>query len=61
MATEKRVSYRRPLPIKGKGARKDQNKYYWFHRNNGHNTNDYYDLKDEIEGLIRWGYLRRYQ
>ncbi|XP_058084553.1 uncharacterized protein LOC131232336 [Magnolia sinica] len=39
---------------------RDKRKYCRFHRDHGHNTADYVDLKDEIETLIRKGHLRRY-
>ncbi|PON84075.1 LOW QUALITY PROTEIN: hypothetical protein TorRG33x02_200850 [Trema orientale] len=46
--------YKRSPPMfKGKGGRKDQNKYCRFHHDHGHDTNDYFDLKDKIEELIR--------
>jgi len=43
----------------------DLSKYCSFHRRYGHKTDDYYQLKDAIEQLIREGklqdYVQRYQ
>ena len=35
-------------------------KYYKYHRNNGHATNEYKTLQDKIEELIRTRHLRRF-
>ncbi|MGV7343314.1 hypothetical protein PJI17_31960, partial [Mycobacterium kansasii] len=37
-----------------------KNKYCQFHRDHEHNTSDYFDLKQEIEALIRSGHLGKY-
>ncbi|XP_073117756.1 uncharacterized protein [Elaeis guineensis] len=50
---------RRPLPLKAKGL--DQRKYCRFHRGHGHNTEQCIQLKDEIEALIRRGYLDKFR
>ena len=39
---------------------RDNSKYCEFHRDYGHHTDDYIQLKREIEYLIRRGYLRRF-
>ena len=39
---------------------RDNTKYYEFHRDYGHRTDDCIQLKREIEYLIRRGYLRRF-
>ncbi|XP_030936407.1 uncharacterized protein LOC115961589 [Quercus lobata] len=36
------------------------NKYYRFHKDHGHNTEDCIDLKEQIEELIRKGKLQKY-
>ncbi|GAV62299.1 LOW QUALITY PROTEIN: hypothetical protein CFOL_v3_05823, partial [Cephalotus follicularis] len=35
-------------------------KHYRYHRDHGHDTNEYKHLKNQIEDLIRKGYLRKY-
>ena len=37
-----------------------KNKYCEFHRDHGHNTEDYFQLKEQITDLIKRGYLRKY-
>lgn len=46
--------------MKTSSFRKDKTKYYQFHREHGHDINDYWIQKDEIEFLIRKGYLEQY-
>ncbi|XP_058070962.1 uncharacterized protein LOC131220001 [Magnolia sinica] len=46
--------------MKADTDRRDKRKYCQFHRDHGHNTSDYVDLKDEIETLICKSHLRRY-
>ena len=41
-------------------ANKDITKYYEFHRDHGHWTDDCIQLKKEIKFLIRRGHLRCY-
>ncbi|GFZ00941.1 hypothetical protein Acr_14g0005760 [Actinidia rufa] len=36
------------------------NKYCEFHRDHGHNTEDCFQLKEQIADLIKRGYLRKY-
>ncbi|KAL2226765.1 UNVERIFIED_CONTAM: hypothetical protein Sindi_2035200 [Sesamum indicum] len=39
-------------------SKKTSNKYCRFHRERGHNTEECYQLKDEIERLVRQGHFR---
>ncbi|KAL0403713.1 UNVERIFIED_CONTAM: hypothetical protein Sradi_2012100 [Sesamum radiatum] len=41
-------------------AKRFSTKYCRFHREKGHDTEDCYQLKDEIERLVRQGYFREY-
>ena len=50
-----------PLPKKKKFPLADKLKYYKFHKDYGHDTNDCVTLKDEIESLIRRGWLGQYK
>ena len=40
--------------------RRARDKYYRFHKDHGHNTEDCYDLKRKIEELIKQGKLQRF-
>ena len=46
--------------MKSDPTTRDNTKYYEFHRDYGHLTDDCIQLKREIEYLIRRGYLRRF-
>ncbi|MQM08867.1 hypothetical protein Taro_041716, partial [Colocasia esculenta] len=46
-----------PQRMRSDPRRRDQNKYCRFHRNHGHDTSECRQLKDEIEDLIKRGYL----
>ena len=52
-ANEGRVHFRMPFPIRKERTKGDQNKYCRYHRDVGHDTNDYHELKDKIKDLIR--------
>ena len=41
-------------------TKRDNTRYCEFHRDHGHRTDDYIQLKKEIEYLIRHGYLYRF-
>ncbi|XP_077219670.1 uncharacterized protein LOC143853841 [Tasmannia lanceolata] len=43
-----------------KGNKRDKSKYCKFHRDHGHDTDECWQLKEEIELLINRGYLKRY-
>ena len=46
--------------MKGEPNKRNKNKYCRFHRNHGHDTDDCYDLKQQIENLIKQGKLRHF-
>ena len=39
--------------LKSDPSKRSRNKYYRFHRDHGHDTADCYDLKQQIEALIK--------
>ncbi|RRT66552.1 hypothetical protein B296_00012319 [Ensete ventricosum] len=49
-----------PNPMKSHFERRDKRRYYRFHREYGHNTEECHDLQYQIEDLIRHEHLRRY-
>ena len=49
-----------PKKMKGDLNKHNQNKYCHFHRDHGHDTNEFFDLKQQIENLIRQGKLRNF-
>ena len=51
---------KKPEPLKTPFGRKNKNKYCRYHRDYGHDTEDCFELKEEIEALIRRGQLRHF-
>ena len=49
-----------PTQMKSDPATRDNTKYYEFHRDYGHRTDNCIQLRREIEYLIQRGYLRRF-
>ena len=49
-----------PGKLKGDPNKRPRDKYCRFHRDHGHDTANYYDLKQQIEALIRQGKLHRF-
>ena len=49
-----------PDKLKGDPNKRSTNKYCRFHHDHGHDTVDYYDLKQQIEALIKQGKLQRF-
>lgn len=49
-----------PEMIRRTSNKMDKNRYCRFHRDHGHNTSQYFDLKEQIEDLIRRGHLKNY-
>ena len=60
LAMEHTGVYKRPDSMRGDCSKRNQNKCYRYHRDVGHTTEECIALKDEIEKLIREGYLRDY-
>ena len=49
-----------PEKMKGDPNKRNRNKYCCFHRDYGHDTDECFDLKQQIENLIRQGKLRNF-
>ncbi|GFZ16906.1 hypothetical protein Acr_26g0001760 [Actinidia rufa] len=49
-----------PEKIKTDPRKRNRSKYCEFHRDHGHNTEDCFQLKEQIADLIKRGYLRKY-
>ena len=49
-----------PEKIKGDPNKRNRNKYCRFHKDYGHDTDECFDLKQQIENLIRQGKLRNF-
>ena len=46
--------------IKTNPFRRNKNKYCEFHKDHGYNTEDCFQLKEQIADLMKRGYLRKY-
>ena len=49
-----------PGKLKGDPSKRSREKYFHFHQDHGHNTSKCYDLKQQIEALIRQGKLQQF-
>ena len=49
-----------PEKMKGDLNKRNKSKYCRFHKDHGHDTDECYDLKQQIENLIRQGKLRHF-
>ena len=49
-----------PSKLKGDPNKRPRDKYCRFHHDHGHDTDNCYDLKQQIEALIRQGKLQRF-
>ena len=52
--------FERPDPLHGDHSKRNQKKYYRYHKDVGHTIEECITLKDEIKKLIRRGYLKDY-
>ena len=48
------------VKLKGDPNRRSRDKYYCFHRDHGYDTADCYNLKQQIEALIKQGKLQKF-
>ena len=46
--------------LKEDPSKRSRDKYYRFHRDHSHDTSECYDLKQQIEALIRQGKLQQF-
>ena len=46
--------------MKGDPNKRFRDKYYYFHHDYGHDTDDCYDLKQQIEAFIKQGKLQKF-
>ena len=60
MAAKQTGLFKRPDLLRRDRSKKNQNKYYRYHKDVGHTTEECITLKDDIEKLIRRGYLQDY-
>ena len=49
-----------PGKLKGNPSKRPRDKYCRFHQDHSHDTSDCYDLKQQIEALIRQGKLQKF-
>ncbi|XP_062086281.1 uncharacterized protein LOC133792395 [Humulus lupulus] len=60
IAIENQVPYKKPILITKDPNRCDHTKYCRYHKDHGHETNEYHQLKDGIEYLVKMGHMIRY-
>ena len=49
-----------PEKMKGDPNKRNRNKYCRFHRDHGHDMDECFDLKQQVENLIRQGKLKSF-
>ncbi|XP_065617013.1 uncharacterized protein LOC136062168 [Quercus suber] len=57
MQVKDEPSLKWPEKLKGDPNKRNRNKYCRFHKDHGHDTDEWFDLKQQIENLIRQGKL----
>ncbi|XP_074348960.1 uncharacterized protein LOC141687788 [Apium graveolens] len=60
MEIEKDKEFKWPKSLRGDPEKRDKNRYCRFHKDVGHDIDDYRQLKDKIEYLIRRGKFGRF-
>ncbi|XP_074346597.1 uncharacterized protein LOC141685393 [Apium graveolens] len=60
MEIEKDKEFKWSKPLRGYPEKRGQGRYCRYHKNVGHDTDDYRQLKDEIKYLIRRGKFERF-
>ncbi|GAV60823.1 hypothetical protein CFOL_v3_04351 [Cephalotus follicularis] len=61
LAMEKdKVPIQWPAPLRSSAKKRDVDKFFQYHRDHGHDTEECRHLKNQIEDLIRRGHLRKY-
>ena len=60
MEVKDQEEFEQPQKMLARPHKRDQQKYYRFHRDHGHDTDECIQLKDEIETLIQRGRLARF-
>ncbi|KAK6140870.1 hypothetical protein DH2020_025402 [Rehmannia glutinosa] len=61
MAIENSRFVRWPKKMRSTPNRQNSDKYCYFHKDHGHDTEDCFQLKDMIERLIQQGYLQHFK
>ena len=60
VAAERQNLLRAPIKMKGPPGKRNQDKYCRYHRDHGHDTEDYFRLKIAIEKHIKVGHLAEF-
>ena len=60
MQIKDNLSLKWPKKMKGDPNKRNQNKHCRFHKDHGHDTDECFNLKQQIKNLIRQGKLRNF-
>ncbi|KAL2532581.1 Uncharacterized protein Adt_05932 [Abeliophyllum distichum] len=60
MQTKGNDILKKPVPMRASSSELNQKKYYRYHRSAGHDIDNFQDLKDVREKLIRRGHLKEF-